>query len=81
MIHNEDTYVNLENHSAMMIIAAETHAQASNMAKTVKKISQYCYQCVAGPDLLTVTVEDGVATEIEPNFAACDIHPGAGAAR
>ena len=25
----------------------------------------YCYQCVAGPDLLTVKVEDGVATEVE----------------
>lgn len=38
----------------------------------------YCYQCVAGPDLLNVTVEDGVATEVEPNFKAADIHPGAG---
>jgi phenylacetyl-CoA:acceptor oxidoreductase len=25
----------------------------------VKKVPQYCYQCVAGPDLLTVKVEDG----------------------
>ncbi len=44
----------------------------------VRKVPQYCYQCVAGPDLLTVKVEDGVATEIEPNFAAASIHPGAG---
>ena len=47
-------------------------------AKSVRKVPQYCYQCVAGPDLLTVKVEDGVATEIEPNFSACEVHPGAG---
>ncbi|MEK7736852.1 MAG: molybdopterin oxidoreductase, partial [Pseudomonadota bacterium] len=46
--------------------------------KSVKKVPQYCYQCVAGPDLLTVKVEDGVATEIEPNFAGAAVHPGAG---
>jgi len=44
----------------------------------VKKVPQYCYQCVAGPDLLTVKVVDGVATEIEPNIAAGSVHPGAG---
>ena len=38
----------------------------------------YCYQCVAGPDLLTVKVVDGVATEVEPNFCAADVHPGGG---
>jgi phenylacetyl-CoA:acceptor oxidoreductase len=48
------------------------------LPKSVKKVPQYCYQCVAGPDLLTVKVEDGVATEVEPNFSACDVHPGAG---
>ena len=47
---------------------------------TTKKFAQYCYQCVAGPDFLTVKVEDGVATEVEPNFALKDIHPGAGRA-
>ncbi|HEU0258759.1 MAG TPA: molybdopterin-dependent oxidoreductase, partial [Burkholderiales bacterium] len=31
-----------------------------------------------GPDLLTVKVCDGVATEVEPNFAAADVHPGGG---
>jgi len=45
---------------------------------SVRKVPQYCYQCVAGPDLLTVKVEDGVATEIEPNFAGAAVHPGAG---
>ena len=43
-------------------------------------VSTYCYQCVAGPDLLTVRVQDGVATEINPNFKAAAIHPGGGKA-
>ncbi len=43
-----------------------------------RHVPTYCYQCVAGPDLLTVKVEDGVATEVEPNFAAADVHPAAG---
>ena len=42
------------------------------------KVATYCYQCVAGPDLLTVKVRDGVATEVEPNFAAAGVHPGGG---
>jgi phenylacetyl-CoA:acceptor oxidoreductase len=48
------------------------------MADPVRKVPQYCYQCVAGPDLLTVKVVDGVATEVEPNFAAAEVHPGGG---
>lgn len=44
----------------------------------VKKVPTYCYQCVAGPDLLTVKVVDGVATEIEPNFRAAAETPSAG---
>jgi phenylacetyl-CoA:acceptor oxidoreductase len=44
----------------------------------VRKLPTYCYQCVAGPDLATVKVEDGVATEIEPNFCAAAVHPGGG---
>jgi phenylacetyl-CoA:acceptor oxidoreductase len=43
-----------------------------------RRVPTYCYQCVAGPDLLTVKVVDGVATEIEPNFCAEKIHPGGG---
>ena len=31
-----------------------------------------------GPDLLTVKVVDGVATEVEPNFCAAAVHPGGG---
>lgn len=48
------------------------------MSGESRKVPVYCYQCVAGPDLLTVKVKDGIATEVEPNFAAAEIHPGAG---
>jgi phenylacetyl-CoA:acceptor oxidoreductase len=41
-------------------------------------VPTYCYNCVAGPDLLAVKVQDGVATEIQPNFAARHMHPGEG---
>lgn len=41
-------------------------------------VPTYCYQCVAGPDLLNVVVEDGVATKIEPNFACAAEHPAGG---
>lgn len=43
-----------------------------------QKIPVYCYQCVAGPDLLNVIVKDGVATRVEPNYKFGDIHPAAG---
>jgi len=49
-----------------------------SQAKDVRIVPTYCYQCVAGPDLLTVKVEQGVATEVQPNFCAADIHPGGG---
>ena len=44
----------------------------------VERVSSYCYQCVAGPDLMTVKVVDGIATEIEPNFSAMGVHPAEG---
>ena len=47
-------------------------------AATARQVPSYCYQCVAGPDLLTVRVEDGVALAVEPNFCAEGHHPGAG---
>lgn len=46
--------------------------------RDTRRVPTYCYQCVAGPDLATVKVEDGVATEIEPNFCAAAVHPGGG---
>ncbi|MDP2619629.1 MAG: molybdopterin-dependent oxidoreductase [Hyphomicrobiales bacterium] len=45
---------------------------------TDKKLATYCYQCVAGPDLLKVNVRDGVATSVEPNLDAAEVHPGGG---
>ena len=50
----------------------------SQVESGTRHVPTYCYQCVAGPDLLTVKVVDGVATEVEPNFCAADVHPGGG---
>ncbi|HJP67572.1 MAG TPA: hypothetical protein VJ846_01625, partial [Sphingomicrobium sp.] len=49
-----------------------------NPAKHGQRVSTYCYQCINGPDLLTVDVVDGVATEVEPNFAVRGMHPADG---
>jgi phenylacetyl-CoA:acceptor oxidoreductase len=46
--------------------------------KSVKHVPTLCYNCVSGPDFLSVKVVDGVATEIQPNFAASEIHPARG---
>lgn len=43
-----------------------------------KKVSTYCYQCVNGPDMLTVEVSDGVATTVAPNFDVKGLHPADG---
>jgi phenylacetyl-CoA:acceptor oxidoreductase len=44
----------------------------------IEKIPVYCYQCVAGPDLLKVIVKDGVAVGVEPNSDVADTHPACG---
>ena len=44
----------------------------------VDHISTLCYQCNAGPDLLQVKMEDGVATEVIPDFSLKGIHPADG---
>ncbi len=46
--------------------------------KSVKHVPTFCYNCVSGPDFMNVKVVDGVATEIEPNFAAAEVHPARG---
>ncbi|HEY6863734.1 MAG TPA: molybdopterin-dependent oxidoreductase [Burkholderiales bacterium] len=51
---------------------------ARDDAAATRSIPTYCYQCVAGPDLLTVKTVNGVATEVQPNFCAAGEHPGAG---
>jgi phenylacetyl-CoA:acceptor oxidoreductase len=43
-----------------------------------KLVPVYCSQCVAGPDLMRVEVENGVATRIESNYGVRDEHPGGG---
>jgi phenylacetyl-CoA:acceptor oxidoreductase len=43
-----------------------------------KKLPVYCNQCVCGPDLFKVEVEDGVALRIEPNFDIGEAHPAHG---
>ncbi len=44
----------------------------------IRKVPEYCYQCVAGPDLFKVVVKDGVAVGIEPNCDFAGIHPANG---
>ena len=51
-----------------------TTGQTDTTTSRSRRVPTYCYQCVAGPDLLTVKVENGVATEVEPNFCAAEVH-------
>ncbi len=43
-----------------------------------RKVPVYCYQCVAGPDLMKVEVEDGVARRVVSNYDIHNEHPGGG---
>ena len=43
-----------------------------------KTLKTFCYQCVAGPDLMEIEVEDGVASRIEALYGIQDAHPGGG---
>jgi phenylacetyl-CoA:acceptor oxidoreductase len=47
-------------------------------AADTKSVPTYCYNCVSGPDLLKVKVEDGVAVTIEPDHGAMGISPAHG---
>ncbi|HVL58834.1 MAG TPA: molybdopterin-dependent oxidoreductase, partial [Burkholderiaceae bacterium] len=53
-------------------------ASRAAVAGLVSRVPTYCYQCVAGPDLLEVKVVDGIATEVLPSRCAADVHPGGG---
>ncbi len=44
----------------------------------VRNIPTTCYQCVAGPEVLNVKIEDGVATEVSPHHELAPFHPGDG---
>ncbi len=46
--------------------------------RATRDVPTYCYNCVAGPDLLTVRVTDGVATGIGPNVDGIGLHPSDG---
>ncbi|MCB1312598.1 MAG: molybdopterin-dependent oxidoreductase [Sedimentitalea sp.] len=46
--------------------------------KSTTSVSSYCYQCVAGPDLMKVDVMDGVPVQIRPNDSAAAVHPAHG---
>ena len=59
-------------------MSAMIRSESAAVAHETHKVPQFCYQCVTGPVLLTIKVEGGVATEVEPNFAAAEVHPGAG---
>ena len=50
------------------------------MSARERTVSTYCYQCVAGPDLLKVRIQHDVATEVAPNFDAARVHPAGGKA-
>ena len=43
-----------------------------------RSVSSYCYQCVAGPDLMKVDVVDGVPVQIRPSGTAAAVHPAHG---
>ena len=45
---------------------------------TRKLVPVYCNQCVCGPDLLNVEVENGIAIRVEPNFGIGTAHPAEG---
>jgi len=45
---------------------------------SVQRVPVYCSQCVAGPDLIQVEVQDGVALRIVPNFDFHAEHPAQG---
>ncbi len=51
---------------------------SSGDTKNIRNVSTTCYQCNAGPDLLNVRVENGVATEVLPHDGIAPMHPGNG---
>jgi phenylacetyl-CoA:acceptor oxidoreductase len=50
----------------------------SRPAAEIRTLPTTCYQCNAGPEMLNVRVEDGVATEVRPHFESAGVHPGGG---
>ncbi|HEX7786847.1 MAG TPA: molybdopterin oxidoreductase, partial [Methylomirabilota bacterium] len=56
----------------------KTRPRSTTGEARLEKIPVYCYQCVAGPDLLKVVVKDRVAVGVEPNTEMADVHPAGG---
>ncbi|MBZ0218702.1 MAG: molybdopterin-dependent oxidoreductase, partial [Fimbriimonadaceae bacterium] len=50
----------------------------TTQSETIKKVPTYCFGCVSGPDMMSVIVKDGVATEITPLFDIKGGHPSGG---
>ena len=48
------------------------------VSRNNRQVPTFCLQCVGGPDLMKVEVEDGVATRIESNYDIGEEHPGCG---
>ena len=48
------------------------------VSRNNKQVPTFCLQCVGGPDLMKVEVEDGVAPRIESNYDIGEEHPGCG---
>lgn len=53
-------------------------ARNPHRASDRRQVPVYCNQCVCGPDLFKVEVEDGVAVRIEPNLDIGPAHPAHG---
>jgi phenylacetyl-CoA:acceptor oxidoreductase len=52
--------------------------QTTAKPRARKMVPVYCNQCVCGPDLFKVEVENGVALRIEPNLELDSTHPAHG---
>ena len=57
-------------------MSARSRSYKPQNERTKKPV--YCYQCVAGPDLLRVEEEDGIATRVESNYTLEGKHPADG---
>lgn len=51
---------------------------SKNGPRNSRIVSTTCYQCNAGPDVLNVRVDNGIATEVLPHCGIAPVHPGDG---
>jgi len=50
----------------------------TGIQNNTRRVPTYCNNCVAGPDLMTVVVGDGVALAVEPNHDGTDLFGSGG---